>query len=70
MISPKTKYGIASLLCTGNLGNLESRINQVRSAGLYSQEEVDERIEFARSIDKYFKVRDGFVPKKVVDLCK
>lgn len=60
----RQKYAIATMLAQQSL---EATIAAIRKRTLPDVQES--AIQFAKEIDKYYRKRDGFVPKIVVDIC-
>jgi hypothetical protein len=54
-LSPNQRYSVASMLAVGTLASVESRL-----AGNV------EALKLARSIDRYYTKRDGFIPRPVL----
>lgn len=72
MLTASQKYSIASTLSTSSL---ETYIGKVKNLPEYKDAKLfrdfaDQAIEFATKIDKLYVKKDGFVPKRVVELCK
>lgn len=57
MLSYQQKYSIATLLACNTLADVLERLK-----------DNPEAVEFANSIDRFYKNRDGFVPKKVISI--
>lgn len=54
MLSTAQKYAIATMLATADLQSVESRL----PAG--------EPVQFARTINRHYRIRNGFVPDAVL----
>ena len=59
----KQKYAIATMLATNTF---EPTIKRLENSGLLTPELK----EWAEKINKYYGKRDGYVPRKVIDLLK
>lgn len=62
MLTQSQKYSIATLL---SVNTLEATLYKIRQSHL---NEVVEGVEFAKLINKYYKKRDGFVPRPVIKM--
>jgi hypothetical protein len=63
MLSQSQKYSIASMLAINTLDAATATIERFNDSAV-SVEASD----FARRIDKFYRKRDGFVPRRVIDI--
>lgn len=59
------KYSVATMLATNSY---KETVRRIRWSYEQLGEDPSEMLEFAEKINPLYKKRDGFVPKKVLDL--
>ena len=59
-------YSIATMLSIDTLDSVLKRLQGLRKTGIFAEEEIAHKIKWAVQMDKYYKKRDGYVPKKVI----